>query len=347
MSEHAPASEAPPVRTGRSDSLFRIAIILLVAAVLGLGGLLGYTVWQGRQEELTATPAQRAIRDLEAIVRKAPNSAAARVRLGEALAAAGSLKAATEQFAIAIKLDKNHTGAYLDLGILAMQEKEYGPAEKYFNKVVELTQSTQFEAMNERREQALFHLGEIALDQKRFEDAAGYFKGALRIRKDASDTYYLLAQALRGMDEDVAAVKQLNAALAFDPNYPEAHYLYGVILLQQGDRINAAVHLRKAADLAPEQKEPAEALRKLGTSADAIEQGREDLAAGKPQAALDQALFARALAPDEAAPTLFHVELLLKSGDKAGAVKVLKQALVTSPESAELKKRLAEVSGTK
>ena len=163
MSENVSAPREPSSAPQRTDAIFRIVIVALIAGVIGLGALLGYTVWQGRQEELTATPAQRAIKELQAAVKAAPNSAATRVRLGEALAAAGFFGPATEQLASAVKLDKNHTGAYLDLGVISMEQKQYGPAEKYFTKVIELTQNTQFEAMNERREQALFHLGEIAL----------------------------------------------------------------------------------------------------------------------------------------------------------------------------------------
>jgi len=343
MSDNAPATREPSRSPERTDTIFRIVIIALVAGVIGLGALLGYSVWQGRQEELTATPAQRAIKDLEKSVKAAPNSAATRVRLAEALAAAGSLKQANEQLAIAVKLDKNHTGAYLDLGIIAMEQKQLGRAEKYFNKVVELTQNTQFEAMNSRREQALFHLGEIALAQKRYEDAVGFFKGAIRIRKDASDTYYLLAQSLRGMGEDEAAVKQLDAALAFDPNYPEAHYLYGVILLSQGDKINAAVHLRKAADLAPERKQPVDELKKLGTAEDAIKSGRELLADGKKQAALDQALLARALDPKSVAATIFYADVLVAQDSKPAAIKALKEAAVSEPANKELQSKLAEL----
>jgi len=343
MSDNAPATRPSKRAPERADGILRIVIIVLISGVIGLGALLGYSVWQGRQAELTSTPAQRAIKELEAAVRKSPNSAATRVRLGEAFAAAGQLKPAAEQLGIAIKLDKNHTGAYLDLGIIAMENKEYGPAEKYFTKVVELTQATQFESMNERREQALFHLGEIALEQRRYEDATGYFKGALRIRKDASDTYYLLAQSLRGMGEDVAAVKQLNAALAFDPNYPEAHYLYGLILLDQGDKINAAIHLRKAADLAPEQSQPAEALKKLGTAKRVIEDGRDQLEAGKYQAAIDAALLATALDPESVDAVIFHADALKADGDTAGAKKVLKAALVRMPDDSDLKNKLAEL----
>lgn len=325
----------------RTELILRIVIIVLIAGVLGLGGLFGYTVWQGQRADNTATPAQRAIRDLEALVRKESNSAAARVRLGEALAAAGSTKEATTQLGIAIKLDAKHTGAWLDLGLIAMQDEQTDKAQGYFQKVVDLTEGAQYEAINSRREQAFFHLGEIALDARHFDDAAANFKAAIRIRKDASDSYYLLAQSLRGKGEDDAAIKQLDAALTFDPNYPEAQYMYGELLLAKGDEINAAVHLRKAADLAPEQKEPVAALAKLGSAKDAVARGRAALEAGRLSDAIDAALLARALDPANVDAALLQAHALIQKGDKKAAVAVLNEAKVLDPKNAAVLKALS------
>ena len=346
MVEHDPehTSSPEPGRTpskDRLDLIIRVVIVVLVAGVLGLGGLFGYTVWQARQEESTATPAQRAIRDLEALVRKQPNSAAARVRLAEALAAAGSTKEANVQLAVAVKLDPKHTGAWLDLGLIAMQDKQVADAGRYFQKVVDLTEGAQYEAINNRREQAFFHLGEIALDARRFDDAVADFKAAIRIRKDASDSYYLLAQSLKGLGEDDAALKQLDAALAFDPNYPEAQFMYGELLLAKGDTINAATHLRKAADLAPKRKEPLAALAKLGSAKDAVSRGRAALNAGKVAEAIDAALLARALDPTSVDAIFLQADALIKKGDKKTAVTVLKEAQKIAPKNATAAKELS------
>jgi len=348
MVEHAPEQVSTResgrvLGRDRTESLFRIVIVILVAGVLGLGGLFGYTVWQTRQAENTATPAQRAIRDLEALVRKEPNSAAARVRLAEALAAAGSTKKATAQLEIAIKLDPKHTGAWLDLGLIAMQDKQTDEAQGYFQKVVELTEGAQYEAINSRREQAFFHLGEIALDARRFDDASASFKAAIRIRKDASDSYYLLAQSLKGMGEDDAAMKQLDAALTFDPNYPEAQYMYGELLLAKGDEINAAVHLRKAADLAPEQREPIAALAKLGSAKDAVAEGRSALEDGNVSKAIDSALLARALDPKYVDAVVLQAEALVRKGDKKAAIAVFKEAKALDPKNVTVIKALSSL----
>lgn len=335
MTEHA-SGATPDVRSDRTDSLLRYVIIALVAGILGLAALFGYTIWQSTRVEATATPAQRALVELRNFVKKNPNSAAARVRYGEALASAGVYRDATEQFKAAIKLDNKHTGAYLDLGLVAMETKDTANAERYFTKVVELTEGQTMENINQRRETALFHLGEIALDDKRYEDAAGFFKASLRIRKDASDTYYLLAQSLHGLEDDDAALEQLDAALAFDPNYAEAHYLYGIILLARNDKINSAVHLRKAADLAPEADLPRKALEKLGSGEDALKQAQAAYADKRLDEAVEAVLLARALEPSDVDAAILHAKILIAKGDKKGAKQVLTEAAKLDTSNKEI-----------
>jgi len=52
MSENSPATSQSKRSPERADGILRIVIIVLVSAVIGLGALLGYSVWQGRQAEL-------------------------------------------------------------------------------------------------------------------------------------------------------------------------------------------------------------------------------------------------------------------------------------------------------
>jgi tetratricopeptide (TPR) repeat protein len=276
-------------------------------------------------------------------VKKNPNSAAAHVRYGEALAAAGLSAEANGELLRAVKLDKKHTGAWLDLGLLAMRTNRRTDAERYFKKVLELTEGSDYESINQRREQALYYLGEITLDKQDYEEAAGYFKAALRIRRDSSTSYYLLAQALHGLDKDDAALTQLDAALAFDPNYAEAHYLYGTILADRGDKVNAAVHLVKAAQLAPDVDAPKEALAALGSADDALKLAATDLAAGRYDAAIEAALLARALDDQDVEAVLMHAKILIAKGSKKEAAQVLAEAEKIDPGNAEVAKLRALV----
>lgn len=328
----------PKGRAVTADDVLRVVIVVLIATVAAAGSYFGYTVYETRRAESQATPAQRALAALEAEVRKDPNNAAARVRYGEALAAAGLYERAAEQFRAAIEIDENHTGAWLDLGLVAMRMDDRASAEKHFTRVAELTEGAEFENVNQRRELALFHLGEIALDDRRFEDAAAYFKAALRIRRDSSTTYYLLAQAYHGMGSSTTALEQLDAALAFDPNYAEAHYLYGTILLSEQDRVNAAVHLVKAAELAPDVAAPKEKLASLGTAKDAIARAETALAERRASEAIEEALLARTLDASSVHAGLVHARAAIALGDKKIAAEVLDEVLKLDADNAEAKR---------
>jgi len=340
--------EAPRPRSSsdRIDAVLRWAVVLIVAAVLAVGGLFGYTIWQARQEESASTPAGRAIQDLKARVKATPNNADLRVRLGEALASAGLYEDAVKSLKAATKLNPKHDGAYLDLGILALENKQPKSAEGYFQKVIELT-AGDMEGVNQRREQAYFYIGSIALDAEQYDDAVANLKAALRIRRDAADTYYLLAHALKGQGQKDAAMKQLDAALTFDPKYAEAHYLMGQIYLEDGDKINAAVHFRLAADNAPNQDLPLEALAGLGTAADAVAQGRADLGSKRYAAAIQAALLAQAIDPKNVPAVVLHAEAAEASGETSTAISAYKRLLELEPKNEQAAAALQRLGATK
>ncbi len=320
----------------RTDLILNVVVGVLVVAVLSVGGLLGLDMYNMRQAENTATPAARAIEGLKDLVRESPGSAAARVRLGEAMATAGLTSEAIEQFEAAIKLDPSHTGAYLDLGIVALETGEFNTAEGYFEIVVDLTEGSEFADVNQRREVALFYLGEITLEDGRYEDAVRWFKGALRVRRDASDTYYLLAQAYKGLGEFDAAVSQLETAMLFDPNYPEAHFLMGEILMAEGDDINAVIHFRIAYDLVPEADPPAEALASYGTVGQWIKSSQTALSEGDEETALHDAIMATVLEPSSVNAHKHHATVLEQTGEVSAALQVWMTASELAPEDPEI-----------
>ena len=143
----------------RIDTILRAAIAVLVTAVLAFGGWFGYTVYRDRIAAEDAIPALRLANILRKEVAANPNNAVLRVRLGEALGAAGKTQQAIEQFNAALKIEPKHTGAMLDLGILAMQNKHYDEATTYFKKVVDLTAGDAMANSSDRRENALYNLG--------------------------------------------------------------------------------------------------------------------------------------------------------------------------------------------
>ncbi len=316
----------------RLDTILSVIMWTLVAAVITVAVLFAFNVYKVRRAEALATPALRLVENMKTQVRNNPNSAALRIRLGEALAAVGKYDAAVEQFENALKIEPDSVPAYLDLGLVAIAQEDYGAAERFLLRVVELTESDDMSNVNIMRDTALYNLGLVALENEEYEDAIAYFKNALRIRKDASDTYYYLAEAYLGLGETDAAKDQLLIALEFDPNYPEAHFLMGEIYLSEGDEAKASEEFRKAADLAPDVDIPIEALNGMGTAEERIARAKEAEEKGDIDAALVHVVVARNVDPENFEAAELHGKLLVLASDTKGALVAYREALDMAPD---------------
>jgi len=332
--EEAEEAEGPPPKIPRStlDTVLNVFILVLLAGVIGLGAWFGYSVYQTRQAERLATPALRLVENMKAQVRENPNDANLRIRLGEALGAVGQYDAAVEQFENALKIEPENTAAYLDLGLVAIEQRDFGAANRFLLRVIELTEGSDFQNVDLLREYALYNLGLISLENGEYEDAVAFFRNALRVKKDASDTYYNLAQAYYGLDEVDAALEQLEIAIMFDPNYAQAHFLWGEILLEQGDEVEASNHFYAAVQAVPDADPPQEALASLGPAEDRIARARSAQQAGELEEALGQVRIARNVAPDNIEATVLHAELLVAVGDPKGAITAYEEALQIAPD---------------
>lgn len=340
---HTQVAPAPAGSPGRLDVWLNVALFTLVVALVALAAWFGYSVWQNYQRTLDTSPSSRVIGSLEDQVRKAPNDVILRVRLGEALGSAGRYPQAIEQLNAALKIDPKHVGAYLDLGMIAFLTDKDAEAEEYFKKVIELTETADFRNVDERRENALYNLGQLKLRQESYEEAAGYFKSALRIRKDASDTYVNLARALKGMEDYDAAIGNLEIALQFDPGFAEAHYLMGQLYQAKKDDVNASYYFYQAAMRAPDADPPQEALAGYGPSSDWVARARKARAEGDIEAALTDALVARNLDPQNLVATKLHGEILLDRGDVKDAVEVYVDALGIDAKDKEVDAALSRL----
>lgn len=337
-------------RSASLDRWLNIGVAVAVVGILALAGWFGWTVYTDRQNAIKADASYRVIQALKTQIRKSPNDPTLRVRLGEALGASGKYSDAVEQLNAALKIDPKHEGAYLDLGVIAVVTEHPSDARKYFEKVLEITGTSEYAAVNQRREQAYYQLGRLSLIEKRYEESVGLFKEALRIRKDASDTYYFLAEAYRGLDDNEAALHNLEIAVAFDPGFAEALYLMGEIYMEQKDEVNASYAFYQAAKRAPEAEQPRQALEQFGPPEEWVKKAQQKLAAGDADGALNDILVARNLDPDSAAAAKLHAGMLIKRGKLKDALQVYEQALKLAPKDAEVRAKVAQLKkqlGTK
>jgi len=345
MTDVGPGVESPSApRRYRLDQWLNVGLwILAVVFVFGVA-YFGYTVYLDRQSQNGSSAAERIAISLESQVRKSPNDAILRVRLGEALGAEAKYPQAIEQLNAALKIDPQHSGALYDLGTIAMMTKKYSEAEAYFTKVVSVTEASQYANIDPLREQALYNLGLLALNDNNYSQAAGYFKASIALRNDASDTYYQLAHALNGLGDTDGAIQQLEMALQFDPNYPDVYYFMGQLYQKKHDDVNASYDFAKAASLAPTAPQPKQALAAFGTAASWVSKAQTAKAAGDIETALTDVLVARNLDAKSVVAAELHGDILVQRGDPKDALDVYRQALALDPKNAEIQGKIAQVT---
>lgn len=346
MSDMGLPAESQASKAPRSfmDGAMTVAISMTATALVALLVFWGWSWWSSTKVETTSSPALRTIDQLKVEVAKHPSNAAVRVRLAEALATAGLSDEALGQLKTAVQLDAKHTGAWLDMGTIAYQKGKYADATNYMKKVVTLTEGSTMEDVNQRRESALFGLAQIALNQKRYDDALGYIKGALRIRRDASDSYLILAKAYKGNGDNAKALANLKIALSFDPNLGEANYELGLIMKSQGQMQEAAVALRKAADAAPKNPAPAKALAEMGPASKWVTAAKAKVAAKDMKGARRDYETALAIEPGSVPTALAYATLLEQLGKKDSAVQAYQQVLQEDPSNAAAKAAVARLT---
>jgi tetratricopeptide (TPR) repeat protein len=332
---------APPIRT---DLWLNIAVAALLAVVIGGIAFFGYSVYRDRQIEDASSATGRIVAALASQVRKNPNDAILRVRLGEGYGAMGKFQEAIDQFNAAIKIDPKHTGAYLDLGMVATLTNNDSAAEGYYLKVISLTDGQEYSNLSTVREQAFYNLGTMMLKQKRYADAAGYFKGSLQIKSDASDTYYSLAKAYQGLGDNESAMRQLLIAVQFDPGFAEAHYFLGQLYEQKKDDVNAAEQFALAVKMAPGADQPRQALDAYGSASDWIAKANTALGSGDTEAALNAARIAIAIEPDNFDAAKLKGQIYVELGDPVNALDAYKAAAVINPKDAAVQAQIAALT---
>lgn len=312
-----------------------MAIIVVVAAIVALGGFLAYSVYSNSAMLKKASPASREIDAFVERLKKNPNDLDTRMRLAQALAVAGRNTEAIEQYKQVIKVNKKFVPALSGLGFELLKQKKWSEGEQYFKRVITLTEATTPEGSSgsSSLEIAYYYTGIALMEQKDYTSAVGYLKKALRMRRDASDTSYALSVCYDKLDVVDGQKQMLEYTLQFDPSMPEANYDYGLLLLAEKDEAGAAEAFRISTDGAPYKEEPRDALDKFGTASARIAKAEE--LSNDPKAALVHARVASALAPRNTEALLLTAKIYedLKNNEDAAAA--YRRVLAIEPDHAE------------
>jgi tetratricopeptide (TPR) repeat protein len=330
----------------RRDRWLDIAIRATLVAIVGLTVYLGYAVWLNTRVQAVSSPAGRAVENLRKIVTASPGNANARVKLAEALAFAGRLDEAVEQFLAALKLEPDYIPALSGVASVSMQQKNFKVAESYWLKIVGLLDNTPTAAKNPQLDSAYYGLGVTYIELKRYEDAVGALKESLRITSSAADTHYQLSIAYGALGFLDQQREELEITLAFDPKNAQPNYDLGLVALKEGDIAAAAELFRAAADYVPEDITlPQQELLKIeakGSAAVRLAKARS-LASTEASAALSEARITAALDPKSVAAVRLVAQLWDKLGNKESALNAYRRIIELVPgddEATQAIKRL-------
>jgi tetratricopeptide (TPR) repeat protein len=101
-----------------------------------------------------------------------------------------------------------------------------------------------------------FHLGNIYLAEKRFDDAAASFEKALAANQSRSEAHNNLAITMIHMGDYDGAIFHLKKAIELKPQSAEARGTLSTALAQKGRMDEAVMYLNEAKRIAPEMFAP-------------------------------------------------------------------------------------------
>lgn len=204
----------------------------------------------------------RAIFHLKQAQQACPKEPSVYFDLGLAFQAKGEPDKARTYFEKAVKLRSNYSEAYLQLGNLAFDRKEYAKALGYYEKALdnELYTTPHF---------AHFNIARVHHEQKSFTKAEKEYAQAIRLVPDYSDAHYFMGVLFLDRGEMESAKKSLAKAVLYGQPYPRAKMTLGKVYIELGQREKAAKALKECLRERPPEdvkKEANRLLRLLGES---------------------------------------------------------------------------------
>lgn len=189
----------------QQDALRRL-IVLALGALVVVGAAFGVEQWRGGPmrmgmafQALAENSPDRAISQLQSIVRKQPNSAQAHFTLGQAYLGQRELPQAEVEFKRVIELQPQNVSARYDLGIVYLTEKRPEDAKNAFGQIL---------AQNANSADGHVGMGLALSDEGQLQPAIDEFKRALTLGAQSPGIYYEIGHSyaqLKMYDDAIAA----------------------------------------------------------------------------------------------------------------------------------------------
>lgn len=219
-----------------------------------------------------------------------PEYVAVPVNLGNIYLQLNRLEDARENFKAALVIDEGSAAALYGLGQVALSQRSYAEAVSYFEKAVAQTPGANrihySLAMAHRglgnTEKATAHLarqgpvgvrasdplvdglqdlikgerihlirGKLALESRRYAEAADEFRKAIAANRDSMPAHVNLGAVLTQSGDLKGAAEQFEEALRIDPKNTNAHYNLAILLASENKLGPAIVHLQSVLSVDP------------------------------------------------------------------------------------------------
>ena len=291
-----------------------------------------------------------------------PEYVAVPLNLGNIYLQMNRLEEARENFKAALEIEPNNPAADYGLGQMALSARSYAEAVAYFEKAlaqapganrIHYSLAMAYRGLG-NDEQAKTHLaqqgpvgvraadpvfdslqdlikgervhlirGKLALESKRFREAAAEFRRAVAAKPDSLPAHLNLGAALTQLSDLKGAAEEFEASLRLDPTNVIAHYNLSVLLANENKHEQAIAHLRSVFDV-----DPNDVGARFLLAQELMKSNR-----------LDEALseFSRVVQanPDNEEALLEQVKLLVRKKQYAGALAGLEKAHAQFPRKGQ------------
>lgn len=172
-----------------------------------------------------------------------PTSSGGHVRLAEALRLGGDFDGAIKELRRAIELDRRSAAAYSDLGLVLRAQGRVTDALVAFGEALRLDP----DASDAHNGMAITLAGVGLISQ-----AIAEFSEIVRIDPDSALGYFNLATALADADLDAESAAALREVIRINPNHYNAHYNLAEMFRLDGKFDDAATQFKEYLRLAPD-----------------------------------------------------------------------------------------------
>jgi len=153
-------------------------------------------------------------------------------------------KTAEELYEKLLKLEPSTPGINFPMGIWYKEKGFWDKAQAAFLRALDTDPGIHAETY--------YYLGNVAREQKKYEQAVGYFQKALQVDPEFFEAHYNLGKIYAILGQSREALGQFKKARELNPQDPDTYINIGVELSNLGQRDEALKMYEKALELDPD-----------------------------------------------------------------------------------------------